>query len=124
MKYKTLGKTGLVVSEICLGTMTFGGNDGIWKMIGAQDQDMASHLVREAFDQGVNFYDTADVYANGISETMLGQAVRDKGLRRDEIVIATKGYGRVLDLRSEDASPHALEEGKRRMTVRNISSSA
>jgi aryl-alcohol dehydrogenase-like predicted oxidoreductase len=119
MKYKTLGKTGLVVSEICLGTMTFGG-DGFWKMIGAQDQTAASDLVRTAFDKGVTFFDTADVYANGLSETMLGQAVRDKGLRRDEIVIATKGYGRVSDLLSPDASTSAQEEAKRRNKARNI----
>jgi aryl-alcohol dehydrogenase-like predicted oxidoreductase len=120
MKYKTLGKTGLIVSEICLGTMTFGGEGGIWKMIGSQDQEAASNLVRGAFDAGVNFFDTADVYADGISETMLGQAVRDKGLRRDEIVIATKGYGRVQDIVPPDASPHASDEAKRRAKTRNI----
>ena len=120
MKYKTLGKTGLIVSEICLGTMTFGG-DGFWKAIGAQDQEAASELVKGAFDQGVNFFDTADVYANGISETMLGQAVRDKGLRRDEIVIATKGYGRVSDIIGPEASAQDQDEGKRRAKVRNIS---
>jgi aryl-alcohol dehydrogenase-like predicted oxidoreductase len=120
MKYKTLGKTGLVVSEICLGTMTFGG-DGFWKAIGSQDQETASELVRDAYDKGVNFFDTADVYANGVSETMLGNAVRDKGLRRDEIVVATKGYGRVSDLLADDASPHAKEEAARRAKVRNIS---
>jgi aryl-alcohol dehydrogenase-like predicted oxidoreductase len=119
MKYKTLGKTGLVVSELCLGTMTFGGG-GFWTAIGAQDQEEAANLVRGAFDAGVNFFDTADVYSNGISETMLGKAVRDKGLRRDEIVIATKGYGRVADIVSPDGSPHAKEEAQRRTKVRNI----
>jgi aryl-alcohol dehydrogenase-like predicted oxidoreductase len=119
MKYKTLGKTGLVVSELCLGTMTFGGG-GFWQAIGAQDQATASDLVRDAYDKGVNFFDTADVYANGISETMLGNAVRDKGLRRDEIVIATKGFGRVADLVPSDASPHATAEAQRRAKVRNI----
>lgn len=120
MKYKTLGKTGLIVSEICLGTMTFGG-DGFWKAIGAQDQDEASNLVGGAFDQGVIFFDTADVYANGLSEIMLGKAVIDKGLRRDEIVIATKGYGRVQDLLLSDAAPDATKEALRRTKVRNIS---
>ena len=113
MKYKTLGRTGLVVSELCFGTMTFGG-DGFWTVIGGQDQDVASSLVRQAFDAGVNFYDTADVYANGLSEQMLGHAIRDKGLRRDEIVIATKAHGRVLDLLPPDASPHAQAEAARR----------
>jgi aryl-alcohol dehydrogenase-like predicted oxidoreductase len=120
MKYKTLGNTGLIVSELCLGTMTFGGAGGFWTAIGAQSQDEASALVRGAFDAGVNFFDTADVYSNGISETMLGNAVRDKGLRRDEIVIATKGYGRVADLLPPDASPNAKEEAQRRTKVRNI----
>jgi aryl-alcohol dehydrogenase-like predicted oxidoreductase len=119
MKYKTLGRTGLLVSEICLGTMTFGGG-GFWQAIGAQDQEEASDLVRGAFDAGVNFFDTADVYSNGTSEIMLGQAIRDKGLRRDEIVIATKGYGRVDDVLAPDASPHAKEEAQRRSKVRNI----
>ena len=120
MKYKTLGKTGLLVSEMCLGTMTFGG-DGFWKAIGAQDKEAAGDLVRGAFDAGINFFDTADVYANGMSEKMLGQAVRDKGLRRDEIVIATKGYGRVSDILAADASPHAKAEAARRNKTRNIS---
>ncbi len=120
MKYKTLGRTGLVVSELCLGTMTFGG-DGFWTVIGGQDQDQASTLVRQAFDAGVNFFDTADVYANGLSEQMLGHAIRDKGLRRDEIVIATKAHGRVQDLLPADASPHAQAEATRRQTARNIS---
>lgn len=121
MKYKTLGRTGLVVSEMCLGSMTFGGSGGIWSAIGGQDQDTASNLVRQAFDAGINFFDTADVYANGVSELMLGQAVIDKGLRRDEIVIATKAHGRVQDLLPPDASPHAEAEAKRRQTARNIS---
>jgi aryl-alcohol dehydrogenase-like predicted oxidoreductase len=120
MKYKSFGNTGLVVSEICLGTMTFGG-DGFWKAIGSQDQATASELVRDAYDKGVNFFDTADVYANGTSEIMLGQAVREKGLRRDEIVIATKGYGRVSDVLPPDASASATQEAQRRTKTRNIS---
>jgi aryl-alcohol dehydrogenase-like predicted oxidoreductase len=121
MKYGTLGNTGMVVSEICLGTMTFGGNEGIWAAIGALPQDAASELVRSAFDQGVNFFDTADVYSSGVSEIMLGQAIKQKGLRRDEIVIATKAHGRVQDLLPPDASPHAQEEARRRAKTHNIS---
>lgn len=93
MRYRKLGRTGLAVSEICLGTMTFGG-DGFWKVIGAQDQSAATSLVKSAFDEGVTFIDTADIYANGASETILGQAI--KGIPRDELVIATKLYGRPL----------------------------
>lgn len=92
MRYRKLGRTGLVVSEICLGTMTFGG-DGFWKVIGALEQDASSKLVKAAFDQGVTFIDTADVYSNGVSEQVLGRAIKD--LPRDELVIATKLYGRM-----------------------------
>lgn len=120
MRYRTLGNTGLVVSELCLGTMTFGG-DGFWKVIGGQDQDTATGLVRAAFDAGINFYDTADVYANGLSEQMLGEAVRASGLRRDEIVIATKVHGRVLDRPGPEAGDAEKAEAARRQGARNIS---
>lgn len=65
MRYRKLGRTGLVVSEICLGTMTFGG-DGFWKVIGALEQESVTKLVQSAFDKGVTFIDTADVYSNGL----------------------------------------------------------
>ncbi len=93
MRYRKLGRTGLAVSEICLGTMTFGG-DGFWRVIGAQDQAAASSLVKGAFDKGVTFIDTADIYANGASEQILGGSIRDTGIPRDELVIATKLFGR------------------------------
>ena len=120
MRYRKLGRTGLIVSDICLGTMTFGG-DGFWRVVGALDQPAARDLVRAACDQGVNFFDSANVYANGLSETMLGAAVRDLGLRRDEIVIATKAHGRVMDLLAADATPAQQAEAHRRSTARNIS---
>jgi len=95
MRYRKLGRSGLVVSEICLGTMTFGG-DGFWKVIGAQDQNAATALVKGAFDKGVTFIDTADIYANGTSERMLGKAIKSSGIPRDELAIATKLYGKPL----------------------------
>ena len=93
MRYHKLGRTGLFVSELCLGTMTFGGGDDMWGKIGQLDQHEADTIVRAAVEGGINFIDTADVYAGGRSEEMTGQAIRNLGLRRDEIVVATKGYG-------------------------------
>lgn len=93
MKYKTLGNTGLVVSELCLGTMTFGGGEGMWQKIGQLQQDEATGLLRGALDAGVNFVDTANVYAEGLSEQITGQAIRDLGIARDEVVLATKALG-------------------------------
>jgi aryl-alcohol dehydrogenase-like predicted oxidoreductase len=92
MRTRKLGRTGLVVSEICLGTMTFGG-DGFWKVIGALEQETVTKLVKSAFDKGVNFIDTADIYSNGSSEQVTGAAIKD--LPRDELVIATKVFGRM-----------------------------
>lgn len=92
MKYKLLGKTGLKVSELCLGTMTFGGR-GMWTAIGALPQDEVNGLVKDSVDAGINFIDTANVYSEGISEQMTGQAIRDLGLKRDDLVVATKVRG-------------------------------
>ncbi|NBT04677.1 MAG: aldo/keto reductase, partial [Proteobacteria bacterium] len=91
-KYRILGKTGLFVSELCLGTMTFGG-EGTWKVMGGLDQAAATAITKAAFDAGVTFIDTANVYSIGQSEILLGNAIRDLGLPRDEIVIATKATG-------------------------------
>jgi aryl-alcohol dehydrogenase-like predicted oxidoreductase len=93
MKYRVLGRTGLFVSEVCLGTMTFGGR-GLWRAIGQLDQDATTALVRAALDAGVNFLDTADVYSEGESERLLGRALKDIGANRADLVIATKVRGR------------------------------
>jgi aryl-alcohol dehydrogenase-like predicted oxidoreductase len=96
MRMKKLGNTGLIVSEICLGTMTFGGEtQGIWAAIGQLDQDAVTAIVRTAIERGVNFLDTADVYHAGRSETLTGQALRTLGVARDSIVVATKVLGRM-----------------------------
>ena len=95
MRYRNLGRSGLKVSELCLGTMTFDGGNGMWRAIGQLGQQEANRLVRAAFDAGINFFDTADVYSEGASERMLGQALTDLGLPRNEVVIATKAFGRV-----------------------------
>ncbi|MET0269956.1 MAG: aldo/keto reductase [Sphingomonas sp.] len=94
MRYNKLGRTGLFVSELCLGTMTFGGQgEDMWAKIGQLGQDEANMLLRTAIEAGVNFVDTADVYADGRSEEILGRAIRDLAIPRDEIVVATKGFG-------------------------------
>ena len=92
MKYRLLGSTGLYVSEICLGTMTYG-SAGFWEVMGGLKQADVTAQVKRAFDAGVNFIDTANVYSFGQSETLLGQAIRDLGLPRDQLVIATKATG-------------------------------
>ena len=97
MHYRLLGRTGLYVSELCLGTMTFGGSGGIWKTIGGLDQTASTAMVKQAFDAGVNFIDTANVYSTGESETLTGNAIKSLGLPRDELVLATKATGSMDD---------------------------
>jgi len=89
MKYNQLGKTGVLVSELCLGTMTFGGK-GFWKAIGELPQDSVNEIVKTSVDAGINFIDTANGYSEGLSEIMLGKAIKDLGLPRQQLVIATK----------------------------------
>jgi len=71
MKYRLLGRTGLYVSELCLGTMTFG-DQGFWKVMGGLGQEAVNTLLKQAFDAGINFIDTANVYSLGVSETLTG----------------------------------------------------
>lgn len=92
MRYNSLGGTGLLVSELCLGTMTFGGA-GYWTAIGELDQKNADEIVARALDAGVNFIDTADIYSEGLSEEITGQAMRNSGRQRSDIVLATKVHG-------------------------------
>jgi aryl-alcohol dehydrogenase-like predicted oxidoreductase len=95
MKYNQFGRTGLFVSEICLGAMTFGGNAdaGFWKAIGQLGQSEVDGIVGRALEAGVNFFDTADVYSFGQSERLLGQAFKNLGVARKDVVIATKVFG-------------------------------
>ena len=92
MKYKLLGNTGLKVSELCLGTMTFGGR-GMWTAIGTLPQEAVNNMVKQSVDAGINFIDTANVYSIGLSEKMTGEAIKQLGLKRDDLVIATKVAG-------------------------------
>jgi len=93
MQYKTLGETGLLVSRICFGCMTFHGS-GFWSNVGQVDQAGADALVKGSIDAGVNFFDTADVYSEGESEKFLGQSLKNLGMARKDVVIATKVFGR------------------------------
>ena len=93
MRNNKLGSTGLFVSELCLGTMTFGGGEGIWKQIGALQQEEADGLIGRALDGGINFFDTADVYSDGMSEQITGQALRNLKVPRENVVVATKAFG-------------------------------
>jgi aryl-alcohol dehydrogenase-like predicted oxidoreductase len=96
MKYNLLGNTGLLVSEICFGTMTFGGsNGGIWTNIGKVQQDEVNSLMQTVVDSGINFIDTANIYSFGESEQLLGQSIIDLKLNRHDLVIATKVRGRM-----------------------------
>ncbi|MCL5497179.1 Predicted oxidoreductase [Phytobacter palmae] len=93
MRYQKLGNTGLFVSELCLGTMTFGGEGGMWGKIGQLDQAQADKLVGSALDAGINFIDTANVYSEGRSEQITGQALKNLKVPRENVVVATKVFG-------------------------------
>jgi aryl-alcohol dehydrogenase-like predicted oxidoreductase len=89
MRYRLLGRTGLLVSEICLGTMTYGGK-GRWAPIGKLGVAEAQAQIKAAFDAGVNFIDTANVYSEGDSERIIGEALSNLKLPREDLVVATK----------------------------------
>src|SRR5580658_4381137 len=93
MKYTKLGRTGLEVSRICLGCMSYGGgNRGnhAWSL----GEEESRPFIKRALEAGINFFDTANRYSLGNSEEILGRAIKDFA-RRDEVVIATKVYGRM-----------------------------
>jgi aryl-alcohol dehydrogenase-like predicted oxidoreductase len=122
LKYNTLGPTGLLVSELCLGTMTFAAGDGMWKPIAGVEQKLADDIVRQSLDAGINFVDTADVYTNGESEKVLGQAIANLGIARKDIVIATKVYGRTGPGRNDVGASrghimNAVEDSLRRLNT-------
>ena len=94
MRYNLLGKTGLYVSQLCLGAMTFGGK-GFWEVVGKLGASEVESIVGASLDAGVNFIDTADVYSEGESETLVGGALRALGRPREQVVVATKVRGRV-----------------------------
>ena len=97
VRYNLLGQTGLYVSELCLGTMTFGGT-GHWQNIGRLQIDAVCDLLKRSFDAGINFIDTANVYSLGEAESLTGQAIQRLGLPREQLVIATKATGSMNEL--------------------------
>jgi aryl-alcohol dehydrogenase-like predicted oxidoreductase len=95
MEYNTLGHTGLLVSRLCLGTMTFSNGEGMWRAIGTVDQAGADELIKTSIEAGINFLDTADVYGDGVSEQTVGQSLKNLNIPRSDVVLATKVAGRV-----------------------------
>lgn len=121
MRYNLLGNTGLKVSELCLGTMTFGGK-GFWTAIGTLPQDEVDALVKRSVEAGINFIDTANVYSEGVSEQMTGTAIRNLGLQRDDLIIATKVRGKVGEGPNQVGLTrkhilHQAEESLRRLRI-------
>ena len=90
MRFRKLGNTGLIVSEMCLGAMTFGSGEGMWATVAGVSQEGVTDLIKTAIDRGINFIDTADFYSNGRSEVVTGNALKMLGLPRDSYVLATK----------------------------------
>src|ERR1700733_8094886 len=112
MRHHSLGRTGLFVSELCLGTMTFGSSEGIWANIGGLKQGDAERLVGQAIDAGINFIDTADVYSAGLSEQITGQALRNLKIPREDVVVATKVFGEMgKSPNSRGATRHHIIDG-------------
>lgn len=94
MQYTRLGSTGLTVSRLCLGTMTFGSKQ--WRQWVLEEADSIP-LIKKAWDLGINFFDTADMYSLGVSEEILGRALKSLGIPRDRVVIATKLFNPMGD---------------------------
>jgi aryl-alcohol dehydrogenase-like predicted oxidoreductase len=92
MQFQELGNTGVLVSRLCLGTMTFGSAGGVFDVMGGLGQSEANLLVNRSLESGVNFFDTANIYSLGESEKLLGKAL---GSKRKDVVLATKVFGRM-----------------------------
>jgi aryl-alcohol dehydrogenase-like predicted oxidoreductase len=121
MKYRLLGETGIWVSELCFGAMSFGGRAG-WEPVGQVEQKGADRMVSRALEGGINFFDTANVYSSGLSEEILGKAL---GSKRNEVILATKVRGRMRDDPNGEGLSRAhimreVEESLRRLGTDHI----
>lgn len=120
MRYNMLGRTGLFVSEMCLGTMSFGANHGPYGGAGWLEEDEALPIFARALDAGINFIDTANVYAAGRSEEITGSALKKLSASRHNVVIATKAE-HAVGTRPNDAGAtrhhlmHQVKESLRRL---------
>jgi aryl-alcohol dehydrogenase (NADP+) len=117
MEYVNLGSTGVKVSRICLGCMTYGAKK--WREWVLEEQE-SKPLIRQAIEAGINFFDTADVYSVGVSEEILGRALKEFGPPRDRLVIATKVFGVMGDDPNQRGLSrkhimHALDDSLRRL---------
>src|SRR3984885_3926293 len=125
MEYTTLGNTGLLVSKLCFGTMTFGEGKGRFKAVSAVGQGEANELVKTSIGGGINFFDTADNYTEGESEKILGQSLKNLNVARQHVVIATKIYSRVGPGRNDVGASRGhimdgVEGGPRRLQTDHI----
>jgi len=125
MEYATLGNTGLLVSKLCFGTMTFGDGRGLFKSLSSVGQAEADQLVKTSIDGGINFFDTADNYTEGESEKILGQALKNLNIAHKDVVIATKVYSRVGPGRNDIGASRghimdAVEASLRRLQTDHI----
>jgi aryl-alcohol dehydrogenase-like predicted oxidoreductase len=125
MEYATLGNTGLLVSKLCFGTMTFGDGRGLFKGISSVGQAEADELVKTSIEGGINFFDTADNYTEGESERILGQSLKNLNITRKDVVIATKVYSRVGPGRNDIGASRghimdAVEASLRRLQTDHI----
>ncbi len=125
MKYRALGHSGMVVSEMALGGVTFGGSEGFWQNVGQLGESEVESLVGTALDAGVNLLDTADAYSQGESEILLGKALNNLARPRDQVVVTTKVWARMGPGPNQAGLSrlhimHAVEESLRRLDLSHI----
>src|SRR4029077_14084847 len=119
MEYVPLGNTGMKVSRICLGCMSYGSSK--WREWVLDEADSIPFF-RQAIDAGINFFDTADMYSAGASEEVIGRALKKLGVRREQVVIATKDYNPMGDTPNEQGTSkkhirHAIDSSLKRLGI-------